>query len=327
MAGKGKSSGIAAAILFATAGVHAQEVLDQRGHKFSFSKPAERVVFLPMPAPSTYIAIDGSERHIVGMNAGSAPPMRDGILGRLFPGTRSISTDVTTGAGFMPNLEAILALQPDTVFQWSTAGEDPIALLDRAGLRTLGMRYGTQQDMAGYVAMMGMVSGKPERAAEIIGRQKERLNVLADALAGLPNPDRPRVLYLGRATDSLSAAGAGTYADFYIGLAGGRNVAASSRPTKGGLTLEQVLAWDPEVVLQFRLGPSRGSLSRCALEGRGCGTRPPRLPHATRRISLGPAEPRIRPDLDLVGRTAAAASHRAGSAPGHAGMVSPAVRP
>lgn len=238
-----------AAFLTVTGSARAQEVVDQRGRKFVFSAPAERVVFLPMPAPSTYIGIDGSERHIVGMNPGSAVAMRDGILGKLFPGTRSISTDVTSGAGFMPNVEAILALRPDTVFQWSTAGSDALELLDRAGLRTLGIRYGTQDDMAGYVAMMGVAAGKPERAADITRRQQARLDALTAAMKDLPEAARPRVMYLARATDSLSAAGPGTYTDFYIRLAGGRNVADGRRGAGGSVTLEQILAWDPEVVL------------------------------------------------------------------------------
>lgn len=241
--------GVVVVLSLTMANGQAQDVVDQRGHRFSFSSPAQRVVFLPMPAPSTYIAIDGTERHIVGMNAGSATAMRDGILGRLFPGTRSIATDVTGGAGFTPNVEAILALHPDAVFQWTTAGEEPIALLDRAGLTTLGIRYGTQQDMAGYVAMMGVVSGKPERAATVMQHQDERLAEIATALVDLPDADRPRVLYLGRVTDSLRSAGAGTYTDFSINLAGGRNAAVPGQATASSLTLEQILAWDPEVIL------------------------------------------------------------------------------
>ncbi|MGQ0583753.1 MAG: ABC transporter substrate-binding protein [Reyranella sp.] len=239
-----------ATIVCATAtGGYAEDVVDQRARRFVFTSPAERIVFLPMPAPSTYIAIDGTERRIVGMNLGSATAMRDGILGRLFPGMRSIPTDVTSGAGFMPNIEAILALRPDTVFQWATAGKDPIEMLDRAGLRTLGIRYGTQEDMAGYVEMMGLVAGKPERAAEIMRRQEERLEAITGAMTGLTDRQKPRVLSLGRTTDRFSAAGAGGYTDFYIQLAGGRNVAASERLAPGGVTLEQILTWDPEVVL------------------------------------------------------------------------------
>jgi len=227
----------------------AKDVVDGRGRRVALQAPAQRVVFLPMPAPSMYIGIDGGEKRIVGINPASAVAMRDGVLGRLFPGTASIATDITSGAGVMPNVEAILALQPDAVFQWASSGPEPIEALDRAGLATLGMRYGSQDDMVADIAMMGLVAGKPGRAAEIVRRQHERQSAVAAALAGLSAASRPRVLALARATDSFRAAGAGSYTDFYIRLAGGRNVAASGPAAAGALTLEQILAWDPEVVL------------------------------------------------------------------------------
>jgi iron complex transport system substrate-binding protein len=238
-----------AAVMALVLPVSAEEIVDGRGRRVALQAPAQRVVFLPMPAPSMYIGIDGSEKRIVGINPSSATAMRDGILGRFFPGAGSIATNITSGTGVLPNVEAILALQPDAVFQWANSGPEPIEVLDRAGLTILGMRYGSQDDMAGDIAMMGAVAGKPERAAEISQRQRERQAAIAGALADLPSRSKPRVLALSRASDSFRAAGAGSYNDFYIALAGGQNVAASGRAAAGALTLEQILAWDPEVVL------------------------------------------------------------------------------
>ena len=240
---------IAAIAMTVSSAARTEEIVDGRGRQFTFEAPAHRLVFLPMPGPSMYIGIDGGARRIVGINPGSAAAMRDGILGRLFPGTGSIATNITSGTGVMPNVEAILALQPDAVFQWATSGPEPIEVLDRVGLRTLGMRYGSQDDMAGDIAMMGLVAGKPRRAAEIVQRQRERQAAIAGEMADLPARSRPRVLALGRASDSFRAAGAGSYTDFYIALAGGQNVSAAGRAAAGAITLEQILAWDPEIVV------------------------------------------------------------------------------
>ena len=75
-------------------------------------------------------------------------------------GARHPPTNVTHGADFTPNIEAILSLKPDVVFQWATIGNDPIEVLDRVGLRKLGIRTGTQSDTDAYVAMVGQVAGK-----------------------------------------------------------------------------------------------------------------------------------------------------------------------
>ena len=198
-------AGLLAALPAQAAG--AADVTDQRGHRFSFDKPAERAVFLPMPLPSTYLAIDGTERHIVGMNPSSAAAMRDGILSRIFPKVLGIPTNVTHGAGFTPNIESILSLKPDVVFQWATIGSDPIEALDRVGLKVLGIRTGTQSDTDAYVTMVGQVAGKDARASELIQRQQQRLAEIKSATAGLQPRQRPRALYLARHSDSLSVSG------------------------------------------------------------------------------------------------------------------------
>lgn len=243
----------ALALIFATLAAEplpsaAAEITDQRGKSFVFDKPAERAVFLPMPAASTYVAINRSERGIAGMNAASAAAMRDGILGRLFPGYAKIATDITLGAGTAANVETILALKPDAVFQWATAGDDALTTLERTGLKVLGMRYGSQEDMAGYIAMMGQAAGQEQRASELVSRQAAQSSTMKAALADIPESQRPRVLYLGRASDAYRAAGPKTFNDFSIRLAGGANVAAETPPS-ATVTIEQILAWNPQVVL------------------------------------------------------------------------------
>lgn len=227
----------------------ALEVTDQRGRSHRLDGPAERVVFLPMPHPSTYMAIDGTERHIVGMNAASAAAMRDGILSRIFPGARSIATDITRGAGFTPNVESILALRPDAVFQWASQGPELLEVLDRVGLRTIGVRCCSQEDLETYSGLMGRLAGQEERAAEMMRRQAARRAGIARAMEGLAEGERPRLAYFGRYTDALRVSGAGSYNDGYLRLAGGRNAATGPGSGAGAVTLEQVLTWNPEVIL------------------------------------------------------------------------------
>lgn len=236
---------VAAGASFAAAGV----IIDQRGQRILLDKPAERVVFLPMPGPAMYIAIDGTDRHIAAMNPSSKIAMRDGLLSTLFPGTNNIPTDVVRGASFMPNVESILALHPDAVFQWDNVGTDAIAPLERAGLTVFGMQSGRQEDLVGSIAMMGQVAGKQERAQALIRKQAERAQEIANALKNLREDQRPRVLYIGRFSDSLSVSGSGSYNDFCIRLAGGTDVANSINGTVRVVTLEQVLVWNPDVIL------------------------------------------------------------------------------
>lgn len=229
------------------------DITDQRGRSVAFDKLPQRVVFVPIPGPATFISIDGSERKIVGMNGYSASAMREGLLGKMFPGFARISTNVVMGATdasvFDPNVEGILALKPDVVFQWATsASGDVISVLDRTGVPVLGMRAGSQEDLAGFITMIGQVSGNAPRAAELLARQDKERHIVEAAMSGLDDAQRPRVIYFNRAAQTLRVAGRNTNSNYYIHLAGGRNVAADS-PPQNTVTIEQVLTWNPQVIL------------------------------------------------------------------------------
>jgi iron complex transport system substrate-binding protein len=242
-----------ASIAALSAPAAAFDVTDQRGRSVAFDKPPQRVVFVPIPGPATFISIDGSERKIVGMNGYSASAMREGLLGKMFPGFARIPTNVVMGATdasvFDPNVEGILALKPDVVFQWATsASGDVIGVLDRTGVPVLGMRAGSQEDIAGFITMIGQVSGNAPRAAELLARQDKERHIIEAAMSGLADTQRPRVIYFNRAAQTLRVAGRNTNSDYYIRLAGGQNVAADS-PPQNTVTIEQVLTWNPQVIL------------------------------------------------------------------------------
>ena len=164
----------------------AGDIIDQRGRSIAFEKLPQRTVFLPIPGPATFIAIDGSERKIAGMNGYSASAMREGLLGKMFPGFAKIPTNVVTGAAdpsnFNPNVESILALRPDAVFQWATSAID---VLERTGLPVLGMRAGTQEDIAGFITMLGQVAGNEPRAAAVLARQDAEKRRIEAAMNGI----------------------------------------------------------------------------------------------------------------------------------------------
>jgi iron complex transport system substrate-binding protein len=225
------------------------DITDQRGRSVAFEKLPERTVFLPIPGPATFIAIDGSERKIAGMNGYSASAMREGLLGKMFPGFSRIPTNVVTGAAdpsnFNPNVESILALRPDAVFQWATSAID---VLERTGLPVLGMRAGSQEDLAGFVTMLGQVSGNEPRAAAVLARQDAEKSRIEAAMSGIADSQRPRVMYFNRSAQILRVSGRKSHNEFYIRMTGGQN-AVDENATQITVTIEQVLTWNPQVIL------------------------------------------------------------------------------
>lgn len=247
------SLGLATILVIALAEIgsaNAIDLTDQRNRKVVFNRLPERLVIIPIPAPSTFMAIDGSDRKIVGMNEYAARAMQEGISGKLFPGFKQINTGVTTGgdaSNFAPNVEAILALRPDAILQWANNNEI-IGPLDRTGIPVVGMRVGSFENYTEYVKLMGKIAGREDRAGELLRKQEDSRQSLASRFADLSPAQRPRVLYFNRAANMLRVSGRGTAQDLAIQLAGGQN-AIGDTVSISTVTIEQILTWNPQVVL------------------------------------------------------------------------------
>ncbi|HEY8294093.1 MAG TPA: ABC transporter substrate-binding protein [Micrococcaceae bacterium] len=243
----GSSTGTQPATRAAAAPVSVQ---DQRGKTVTFSRPVTRVVTIPMPAASLLVAVDQGADHLAGMHNASWIAMRDGIMGQLYPATLQIPHDIAT-QDFTPNVESVRALDPDVVVQWSDS--QLTAPLENAGLKVIGLsNTGTQQDVDAWISLFAAMLGKPDRATQIKSRSDAELKEVQSAATGRTQAG-PRILYFNRFTGGLKVAGSSSYNDFYIKLVGGTNPASGQQGVKGsgmvGVDVEQVLAWDPEVIL------------------------------------------------------------------------------
>lgn len=219
---------------------------DQRGKRLSLDGPAKRIVTLPMPAASIMIAVDRSAEHLVGVHDASWVAARDGILGTMFPDVLEVPHDVGT-VEFAPNVEGILELEPDVVVQWAGQGDEIIKPLENAGLTVLGVNYVGLEDVGEWFRMFSTMLGRPERGRAMAGRL-EAARRAVETVAADQTARAPRLLYFNRFADELKVQGAGTFNEDYVRLIGAENV---SSDVKGlaSVDLEQVLDWDPEIVV------------------------------------------------------------------------------
>lgn len=225
-------------------------ITDQRGKTVTFDRPVTKVVTIPMPSASLLVAVDRSAEHLTAMHNASWVAMRDGIMGSMFPAALDLPHEIAS-QDFIANVESVRALNPDVVIQWSDA--QLVEPLEKAGLKVIGLvNTGKQEDVDAWVAMFAAMLGKPERAVEIKARSDQELAQI-QALAAGRTAAGPSILYFNRFTGGPKAAAANTYNDFYIKLVGGTNPATGADPLPGtgmvGLDVEQVLRWDPEVIL------------------------------------------------------------------------------
>lgn len=233
--------------------VHAEPIAvkDMQGRPLRLESPAERLITIPIPLASTVIALDGTINRLVGMHPLAKSAIETSYLGTLFPEAAKIESSIINGAspeGFAPNVEAVAALRPDLVVQWGGQGEDIVAPLENAGLKTGLVVYGDESRAREMLGFVGSVIGADEKARMLLDWRNTTWNAISEISKTVAEKERPKVVYLLRAKNGLQVAGGGTYYDSYIKLAGGINPAAGLSNFKI-VNTEQMAQWDPDVIL------------------------------------------------------------------------------
>lgn len=231
----------------------AGQVTDQNGKEVQLPARVQRLVAIPIPLASMVMAVDGGVGRLSGINAAARSDIDEGLLGRMFPAAAQVPAQVA-GENFVPNGEALAAARPDLVIQWGDRGDAIVAPIRNLGLPVLTLRYGDSLLAAGWLRLTGQALGKPERGEALARWFEGRVAELERRGAAIPEARRPRVLYLMRARSALQVAGKGTSMDGDIRRAGGINPAAGL-PGFAQVGVEQILAWNPDVILLNNFEP------------------------------------------------------------------------
>jgi len=165
-----------------------------------------------------------------------------------------------------PNLEQIVRLQPDVVFATAEGNSrDLLDQLERVGLATFALRPESYAGVIESILAVGRALAADQPARRVVDELERSVRLVRELVSG---QSRPRVLYLIWA-DPLIAAGATTYLDDLLELAGGRNIVWERTGSYPRLNWEQVVGRAPEVIL---LADHREDSERAAT---GSGDMPP----------------------------------------------------
>jgi len=249
---------------------------DDLGRRITWEAPPRRIVSLSPSLTEILFALGADRTTLVGVTRFCNYP----------PAAKQIAK---VGGIVDPSLEAVLALRPDLVL--ATRG-NPLEFIESlASLAVPVFALDTRGSLATILATIrsvGAATGREVEAARLVDSLAARQQALERRTGALPPEARPRVYY-GPLEGTLWTAGPGSYLDALIRIAGGRNVAAQAPSAWSPLSLEIVLAEDPQVYLGSFAGadtPARRAEAeadaRAFLRGHG----------AWRETALG-REPRI----------------------------------
>jgi len=155
------------------------------------------------------------------------------------------------GTFLQPNVERILAARPDLVIAVpSPANRLPVESMIDLGLRVLVVEPNRIDDVYTAIGSIASVLGDSAAGERVVTDMRARVARVTARLAGA-KPQRVLML-VGR--QPLIAAGAGTYQDEIIALAGGTNIAAALAGEWPTLSLEFVLAGAADVIIDAGMG-------------------------------------------------------------------------
>lgn len=155
-----------------------------------------------------------------------------------------------TGRGNTANLEAVLALKPDLILDAGSTSDTFVALADRVQSQT-GIPYalldGRFAGIAATYRTLGALIGRAEDAEKLARYAEDTLKLILGRIEPIAAGDRPRVYY-AREPQGLATGLGGSINVETIELIG-RNVAGETRGGLANVSIEQVLVWNPDVIV------------------------------------------------------------------------------
>ncbi len=213
---------------------------DDTGATVRLAAPARRIVALaPHIAESLYAAGAGSK--LVGTVDYSDYPPEAKQVPRV-------------GGYSRVDLEAVAALKPDLVLAWQSGNNMPqIDKLKALGLTVFVSQPNTMAHVAQQLEQLGRMAGSEQIAKPAAERFRQRLAALQTANAGKA---RIRTFYQIWKTPLMTVGGPQIISDA-IKLCGGENVFGQLPQMAPNVTVEAVLAADPEVIVATGMGDAK----------------------------------------------------------------------
>jgi iron complex transport system substrate-binding protein len=159
-----------------------------------------------------------------------------------------------TGRGNTANLEVVLALKPDLILDYGYISPTFTSLADRVQEQT-GIPYalldGRFDAIAQSYRTLGALIGRRDDAEALARYAEETVGTITGRIAAIPRDKRPRVYYARGPRGLETGLGGSINVETIEMLA--QNVAGGTRGGLANVSIEQVLLWDPQVIVTIDL--------------------------------------------------------------------------
>lgn len=157
-----------------------------------------------------------------------------------------------TGRGNTASLEAVVKAAPDLILDVGTVGPTYVSLADRIQTEThipYALIGGSLAETPQLLRRAGALLGVSARAETLAAYAASTLDEIAKRIATVPVAERPKA-YLARGPRGLTTDVGGSINAEVFDVLGAQNVVASNGAGNlADVSLEQVLAWQPDIIV------------------------------------------------------------------------------
>lgn len=204
---------------------------DATGAAKTFPAPPERIVTLVPSASQIFLVLEAGHR----------------LVGRTDHDTASVLAHLpSVGGGLHPNLEALLALEPDLVIRFAGRSDpDTPRRLEEFGIPHFAIRPERMEDILSAIRELGLIVGRASLADSVLAEMEATLQEIREGIRGRP---RVRTAYV-LGGDPPWVAGPLSYLHEILTLAGGENAFSDLDAAYGPVSQEAFLVRGIELIL------------------------------------------------------------------------------
>ncbi len=240
----GLSSALAAVV--APQGGAAASIVDATGRRVTAPDRVARVFAAGPPAAIVLYTL--APELLLGWPRANPPDARQFLLPDV--GARP-ELGRLTGRGNTANLETVIALKPDLILDVGYVDGTYVSLAKRIQQQT-AIPYVLLDGHFGAIAptyrMLGRLLGRTAAAEKLARYAETTMATITARVAKVPELKRPRVYY-ARGPQGLVTGLRGSINVETIAFVGARNVAAGRKGGLATVSVEQVLVWNPDIIV------------------------------------------------------------------------------
>ncbi|NIA09679.1 MAG: ABC transporter substrate-binding protein, partial [Nitrospiraceae bacterium] len=154
------------------------------------------------------------------------------------------------------NKEVVMSLSPDVIITVPRSGSSPPdKLQETLGIPVICVNPRDYDGIKKTYQLLGEVLGEEDRAEELVSYYDEKVNYIIDKTSLIPDDEKERVYFAGgglKGGSVLTTVGKNFIWHYNINVAGGINVAENLTGNFNTVSIEQVIYWDPDVIITGR---------------------------------------------------------------------------